>query len=64
MLKPPLPMTRTFLTSTRFLVPRITPLLMYAFALGASSPVIFFEPEVLKDRHVCWVVALDWATGR
>lgn len=35
MLKPPLPMTKTFFTSTGFAAPLTTPLSKYAFALGA-----------------------------
>ena len=41
-------MTRTFLTSTKFLPEASTPLDMYAWALGASCPVIERLTEVVK----------------
>lgn len=54
-------MTRTFFTSTRFLLPAMAPLARYACALGASWPVILHTVELLNERlactewHECWL---------
>jgi hypothetical protein len=58
MLKPPEPMTNTFLTSTRFCAPAITPLLMYACALGAVW-LWFHVAESFEKARSCRYTACD-----
>jgi hypothetical protein len=52
MLRPPLPITRTFFTSTRFCAPAIAPLLRYACALGACC-VWFHVVETFEKARSC-----------
>jgi hypothetical protein len=64
MLKPPLPITKTFLTSTGFEAPFITPLSRYAFAFGAVCDWLlrFVELENSREYLLClpagvWLLA-------
>jgi hypothetical protein len=50
MLKPPLPMTKTFLTLTGFAAPFMTPLSRYAFAFGAVCVWSRQTAELEKSR--------------
>ena len=50
MLKPPLPMTKTFLTLTGFAAPFTTPLSRYALALGAVCVWSLRTLELEKSR--------------
>ena len=56
-------MTRTFLTSTRFLVPAIAPLFRYDCALGASW-VWFHVADTFENARSCRRAAGDSLAAR
>jgi hypothetical protein len=64
MLRPPLPMTRTFFTSTRFRAPAIAPLFRYACALGASCVWFHVAETFEKARSCCRNAAGDSRVAR
>jgi hypothetical protein len=56
MLKPPLPMTKTFLTLTGFAAPFMTPLSKYAFAFGAVC--VWFRRNVELEKSRTYLACL------
>lgn len=64
MLRPPLPITKTFFTSTRSRAPAITPLLRYAWALGASWVLFHFGGSWEKARSCRYTADDSWLFRR
>lgn len=59
MLKPPLPMTKTFLTSTRFLPCSTTPLSRYDSARGAACTAAYRAVVLVNFLACCHVGVLE-----